>query len=154
MKWPTTKETHAYMKRRQQENVERSKTNRSEAWMAEKLKRTGLKWKPQAQWGYRLFDFWNALKGIAVEVDGLTHNEAYDAVRDRYNYERSGIVVIRVRNGNEADAHEALERIAALNTWNERREMLGLTPIRLGGRAASERGAQGPDNEGGGPAGR
>lgn len=130
LKWPVTPEQSQYMARRQEENIEVAKRNPNEAWMAEKLKGIGLKWSRQSRWGYRIFDFWNAEKGIAVEVDGPTHKKDWDEKRDRYNYERSAIVVIRVRNLNEEDATSALERIAELGTWNERREKMGLKPVR------------------------
>lgn len=100
--------------------------------MLEHLKTTGYKWKRQRQWGYRLFDFWNTKIGIAVEVDGLTHDKNYDAIRDEYNYKTSGILVLRVRNFNEDDASKVLAQIADSCTWNERRAQLGLKPI--GGR--------------------
>ena len=38
--------------------------------MAEKLAATGHRWSRQAIWGKRIFDFWCATLGIAVEVDG------------------------------------------------------------------------------------
>ena len=57
MKWPINAEQHAYMKGRQEQNVEQSRRNPNELWMFERLQRTGYKWRRQAQWGYRLFDF-------------------------------------------------------------------------------------------------
>lgn len=131
MKWPTNADQHAYMKMRQDQNLLECQSNPNEAWMLRKLETTGWKWKRQAQWGYRLFDFWNAYLGIAVEVDGLTHDKVYDGVRDDYNWERSGILVLRVRNRDEADAEKALETIQGACDWNERRASLGLKPVRM-----------------------
>lgn len=131
MKWPTAAEQHAYMKMRQDQNLAICWKNSNEAWMAEKLEKTGWTWKRQAQWGYRLFDFWNFALGIAVEVDGLSHNKSYDAVRDAYNLQRSGILVLRVRNRNEEDARRALTEIEKACLWNERRVGLGLKPVRI-----------------------
>ena len=130
MKWPTNKEKHAYMKMRQQQNIDESRDNPNEKWMLSHLATTGYKWRRQAQWGYRLFDFWCAKLGIAVEVDGKTHDPEYDAVRDRYNYSCSGILVLRVRNRNESDAQKALETIRTAESWNYRRSKLGLKPIK------------------------
>jgi len=90
--------------------------------MAAKLRTTPHKWTKQAMWGYRLFDFWSDELGVAVEVDGLEHNAAYDAYRDRYNWCRSAILVLRVKNFDEADAAAALEAISKAETWEERRE--------------------------------
>lgn len=125
MRWTTSKEESDYMARRQKENVAASKNSKAEAWMAEKLKETGLKWTRQARWGYRLFDFWNAHLGIAVEVDGPEHEKDYDEVRDTYAYLRSGIVVLRVRNFDEFDASLALDSIASSRTWKQRRTEVG-----------------------------
>lgn len=130
MKWPTDADQHAYMKMRQNQNKQICTTNRNENWMFEILKRTGLKWSRQAQWGYRLFDFWNAAKGIAVEVDGPEHDPEYDCIRDAFNYKKSGIVVLRVRNGNDEDAAKTVVAIHSSGTWNERRVSLGLKPIK------------------------
>jgi very-short-patch-repair endonuclease len=129
MKWPKDAEQHAYMRMRQEENIAASKNNPNELWMYEKLKSTPYKWKRQRQWGYRLFDFFCAELGVAVEVDGPEHDPDYDAVRDHYNLTKSGIVVLRVRNRNEDDAMRCLEQIRSAETWNERRAKLGLEPI-------------------------
>ena len=114
------------MRGRQAQNKARAARNHNEQWMAEKLATTGLQWTTQAQWGYRLFDFWSAEKGIAIEVDGPEHDTDVDAYRDRYNFERSGIEVIRVRNRNEADAIIALDLISSAESWQERRKRLGI----------------------------
>lgn len=126
LRWTNTADKHAYMGMRQQQNRERSRNNAAEQWMAAKLETTGKRWTPQAQWGYRLFDFWCASHGIAVEVDGPEHDAEYDAYRDEYNFRRSGIVVIRVRNFNEADAAFCLWLIADLPTLAERKQQLGI----------------------------
>jgi very-short-patch-repair endonuclease len=133
MKWPTTKEQHAYMKGRQEQNIARSKANPNEQWMAEHLSSTEIKWTRQAQWGYRIFDFWNHRLGVAIEVDGTSHDAVYDEFRDKANMTKSGILVLRVRNRNEADALEALEAIKLAETWNTRRTALGLKPMYNGG---------------------
>jgi len=98
-----------------------SAANPNELWMKAKLDTTGLQWTRQAQWGWRLFDFWCHELGIAVEVDGPEHDQAKDAKRDAYNLKRSGILVLRVRNQNEGDAAKALADIQAACTWQERR---------------------------------
>ena len=130
MKWPTRKEHHKYMRARQSQNMSRALTNANENWMRDILEKTGHKWTRQAQWGFRLFDFWNHSLGIAVEVDGLEHNKSYDSSRDEYNYQTSGIVVLRVGNLNRDDADKAVAYITSSCTWNERRSELGLPFIR------------------------
>lgn len=118
------------MRMRQSQNIVKSKNNPNEIWMRDKLLSTGLKWKRQAQWGYRIFDFWNHELGIAVEVDGLEHNKIYDVSRDEHNFNRSGILVIRVKNKNESDAVSAVSEIRLATSWNSRRHRLGLKPIK------------------------
>lgn len=127
--WPRTADQHAYMKMRQAENLARCETIRAEQWALSHLKGTNRKWNRQAQWGYRLFDFWCHDLGIAVEIDGETHDADYDAARDARNYQRSGILVLRVRNYNEEDMERALAVIASSPGWNTRRAELGLKPI-------------------------
>lgn len=126
LNWPSNAEQAAYMRMRKDQNIGRSLRNPNENWMALKLNATVRKWTRQATWGMRLFDFWCAELGIAVEVDGPEHREDYDAYRDEYNFRRSGIVVLRVRNLNEEDAEKALAAISREVTWKERREALGI----------------------------
>lgn len=126
LRWPVNAEQHAYMKVRQDQNLSRCQSNPNENWMWKKLSETSYKWTRQAQWGYRLFDFWCHELGIAVEVDGLNHDKNYDSARDAYNFSRSAIIVLRVRNGNEQDAREALLYIELSDRWMKRRELMGL----------------------------
>ena len=117
------------MRGRQRENS--GKTVQAELWAKGKLAATPHEWSTQAMWGCRLFDFWCHRLGIAVEIDGATHDQGYDAARDRYNYYRSGIVVLRVRNYDEAAMQQALDLIASADDWQTRkakmREQFGLT---------------------------
>lgn len=129
-KHPSKKEHHAHMKMRQRQNLANCKKSSAEQWMLAKLEQTGHRWRRQAQWGWRLFDFWNHKLGVAVEVDGPEHDKVLDEERDRNNWETSRILVVRVRNFNEDDAANALEEIANAGTWNDRRVAAGLKPIR------------------------
>jgi very-short-patch-repair endonuclease len=128
--WPTTHEENDHMLSRQLENRLASKKNLAENWMYEKLKQTPYKWTRQAMWGVRLFDFWSYKIGIAVEVDGKEHDAKRDYGRDMVDYQVSGIKVLRVRNFNELDAKIALKEINRSETWNDRRQKLGLKLIR------------------------
>jgi very-short-patch-repair endonuclease len=116
------------MRVRQDQN--RNKTVKAEDWAFQKLKETNHKWTRQAIWGCRLFDFWSSKLGIAVEIDGLTHNKNYDKARDQYNFYRSGILVLRVENYNESQMELALAEIEKADDWQTRkrkmREQFGL----------------------------
>jgi very-short-patch-repair endonuclease len=134
---PTNADEQRYMLSRMRENRELSAANHNENWLYGKLKLTGFKWTWQVVWGYRIFDFWCHELGIAVECDGPEHRADYDAYRDEYNYRRSGIVVLRVRNRNEEDAALALAFIGWADTWIQRRRNLGIgrmTEANRGGR--------------------
>ncbi len=111
-----------------------SETNRNENWMLSRLEaETDLKWTRNAMWQKRLFDFWNDEIGVAVEVDGLEHlkKKDYDAYRDKYNFYRSGIIVLRVRNLNNQDADKAIETINNTGFWQDRRDSMGLNNKKL-----------------------
>jgi very-short-patch-repair endonuclease len=125
--WPTDADAHAHMRKRQQQN--RARQVPAEDWMAKRLKVTGLKWKLQVQWGFRLFDFWCSQIGINVEVDGATHSSSEDVERDAVLMKRSGIIVLRVRNYNEDDARLTLTIVAKAEPWNDRRKRLGLKVV-------------------------
>ena len=110
--------------------MSQAKVNKNENWMKDLLEKSKYKWKRQAQWGYRLFDFWCAEIGVAIEVDGEEHNKEYDSIRDIKNMLTSGIVVFRVRNRNENGARKIITRVNKIEgDWNTRRLSLGLKPI-------------------------
>jgi len=127
LNWTTKKEHSDYMRMRQEQNISRAVNNTNENWMYAKLLETPYKWKRQALWGYRIFDFWCHNLGIAVEVDGPEHNIKYDAYRDEYNFRRSGILVLRAKNLNEHEAkHCVMLYLKNPFTWKERKDFLNL----------------------------
>jgi len=126
LRWTTNKEQADYMRGRVAENVARSAKNPNEQWAAERLSVTPYKWKPQAQWGYRIFDFWCEFLGVAIEIDGPDHDPDYDSYRDEYNFRRSGVVVLRVRNKNEKDMDSAIATLDRIEAWTTRRFNMGL----------------------------
>ena len=123
LNWPTNKEQSDYMAKMKSINVDRAMNNPNENWMFSKLSED---WTRQASWGYRIFDFWNHNLGCAVEVDGPEHDRDYDNYRDEYNFRRSGIVVLRVRNNNESDATSVLDAISRLSDHASRKESMGI----------------------------
>jgi very-short-patch-repair endonuclease len=134
LRWPTNKEQHDYMRMRAVQNLERALVNKNENWMACKLQGSGFKWKRQAQWGNRIFDFWCSSLGIAIEIDGPEHDHIYDAYRDEYNLRRSGILVLRVRNLSEEDASICMATVASSCSWRERKEGLNIVASTKKGR--------------------
>lgn len=113
-----------YMRRMKSLNAAASSKNVNEDWMAEKLDKT---WSRQVVKGFRVFDFWNHKLGVAIEVDGNEHDRDYDNYRDEYNFRRSGIVVLRVRNMNESDATKVLLAVSKLTSHKLRREAIGIS---------------------------
>lgn len=131
LRFPTKKEEHAYMRERKLQNRARLPWLKAEKWFLEthlaKLSRDpALKFTRQAEWGYRIFDFWFHDRGVVIEVDGPEHNRGYDAYRDTYNFLRSGIVVLRVRNFDEVGASAAIANLLQECSWTDRRRALGL----------------------------
>lgn len=120
MRWTTNSEQHAYMKKRREQNLARHSA--AEEWAWQSIRKIRGRWDRQAVWGCRIFDFFSIKRGIAVEIDGPEHNKAYDSARDAYNYFRSGILVLRVRNFNESDLQAAIDEINKGETRKERRK--------------------------------
>jgi very-short-patch-repair endonuclease len=148
LRFPTKKEESDYMRMRQDQNLARARSLKSENWffegyLASLPTERRFKFTRQASWGYRLFDFWFHDRGAAVEIDGPEHNAARDAYRDKYNFLRSGIIVLRVRNFNDDDAVRAVENLQRECAWQERRAAMGLLTAassRRGRRELSENG--------------
>ena len=91
--------------------------------MAYHLAATGLMWIRQARWKGRIFDFWCREKGLAVEVDGPEHKAEKDRQSDELAYKVGKIVVIRVRNMNDADAQRAVKEILSSPSWSDRKKL-------------------------------
>ena len=127
---PYTAEQAAHMRMRKQQNIAQSKYSKAESWAEEQLKTTGYKWTRQATWGWRVFDFWNHVLGIAVEIDGIEHDKGNDSARDAKNWKTSRILVIRVNNFDDVGMAKALETIKTAQTWNERRTQAKLKPVK------------------------
>lgn len=121
------------MKERQGQNKVGCLLSKAESWANTHLNGLGLKFTRQAIWGYRVFDFWFSSLGVAVEVDGKEHCKEYDQYRDIYNYLRSGVVILRVRNFSEEDMAEAKEYLKHSITWDERRGLLNTDILRKHG---------------------
>jgi hypothetical protein len=124
--WPTNHDDHVRMKHRQVKS--RANTDPADVWMQRFLiRQTGVKWTPRAQWGYRLFDFWCHRLGVAVEL--ATDDADADQESDRAAYDRSAILVVRVRGFNADDAAHAVDIIKQATSWNERRAKCGMARI-------------------------
>ncbi|MFW5634149.1 MAG: endonuclease domain-containing protein [Erythrobacter sp.] len=68
-------------------------------WHALKGKQLeGFKFRRQQAIGGRIVDFWCPRTGIAIEVDGETHDRESDLARDEAMRVQSGIVVLRFTN--------------------------------------------------------
>lgn len=132
----TDEEKTEYMRQNRDKCLLNSQSNYNENWFSSILSVNNINHKRQAIWGFRIYDFWIHSIGCAIEIDGPEHDEIYDKYRDIYNYLRSGIVVIRVRNKNHEDAMEAISFIKTIGPWRERRLKLkiegkGVHPINL-----------------------
>lgn len=112
------------MKKRQQQRL--NCYSKAENWAKDRLDKTNIKWSRERIWRWRIYDFWNDFLGCAVEIDGKEHDNEKDKQRDLLDFNRSGIIVIRVRNFNEQDMDLAIEKIANLNSWIDRRAKMGL----------------------------
>jgi hypothetical protein len=78
-----------------------------------------------------LFDFWNARKGVAIELDGPKPGAGDE--EDRHARERSGIVVHRVKSFDESQLRSVMSEAESLEDWGIRREKLGI-PSKLKGK--------------------
>jgi very-short-patch-repair endonuclease len=130
LKYPTDKESHAYMRRRQAQNLAACVNNENENRVGRALTELGLKFSRQAIWGFRLYDFWISKYGLAIEVDVPEHDRAYDRYRDEYNFRRSGIVVIRILNNEDCIPDRIKGVIFKIGDWMPRREAFGIKSTR------------------------
>jgi hypothetical protein len=131
MRWPVNHEQSEYMRKLQREARMPGRSHESENW-ADGILRTGcLKWTRKAIWGCRLFNFWNARKGVAIELDGPKPDAGDE--EDRHARERSGIAVYRVKSFDESQLRSAMSKAECLEDWGIRRDRLGI-PSKLKGK--------------------
>ena len=124
MEWPVNREQMEYMKKLQYEARVLSRSNVGDNW-ADAILATGtLKWTRKAIWGCRLFDFCNARKGVAIELD--EPKPGAGAEEDRHARERSGIAVYRVRSFDEGHLRLVMAQAESLEDWTVRRDRLGI----------------------------
>jgi very-short-patch-repair endonuclease len=123
-----SKESHQYMKLRKSQHL--NKFVSAEEWATLHIKVSGERYSRQAIWQSRLFDFWFSVKGIAIEIDGESHNSFKqsfkDSVTDKHFYELSGIIVVRVKNYNINELNNAISFVKNSCSWKERRKQMGI----------------------------
>lgn len=113
-----------YMRGIKTKNIKRSRLSINENLVWEQLDHSV--WTRQVIKGFRVFDFWCHRKGCAIEVDGEEHKRDYDNYRDEYNYRRSGILVLRVRNSNQEDLDEVIRVFDLLGDLKDRKLEIGI----------------------------
>lgn len=84
------------------------------------------KWERQFIFGHTIFDFFCRALGVAIEVDGKTHWEAWDANKDRAHLEKFGIVTLRIRNSQQEDLDLLMKGIKHAGYWKRRLKKRGL----------------------------
>ncbi len=129
--WPTTSQRHAIMRDYQQENLEMAAHNPWEQRVWTALNRRGApyrnNWERQYVWGHRIFDFFCSRLGVAIEVDGATHNRRSDLAQDRWHARRSAIATFRIPNGDDYKLYRVLRMVKRVGRWKDRRKrVLGL----------------------------
>lgn len=110
-----------------QVNIERASTNPNENAVYNALplvdgNNKSMLWERQYLFGYRILDFYCKDFKIAVEVDGVEHDQEYDNYRDEYLFRVYGIVVLRVRNNNPTDLCNLVKSLKNMgrSTYNKR----------------------------------
>lgn len=90
-------------------------------WFKELLDRESkIPFEHQFLFGRRVFDFFNIAYGVAIEVDGYGHRARYDLLRDSYLLSKFGLITLRVKEFNEEQAKEVLDKIKNLKTLYQR----------------------------------
>jgi very-short-patch-repair endonuclease len=106
-------------------NYELSIRNPHEIKVRRLLKRKGVLFHPQLVFRNCIFDFFVMEKGVAIEVDGTTHNPEEDQKRDAYLFDTYGIITIRVKNSDMEAANKAVEAVRLFKRWPDRLTDLG-----------------------------
>ncbi len=88
-------------------------------------------WSRHYLWGYRVFTAWNKSRGIGIIVDREEPSLEQHSLDIHILYQ-SGILIVRLPYGEGKAISKLVGRIARDQdtTWNERRQQLGLKPLR------------------------
>lgn len=88
-------------------------------------------WSRHYLWGYRVLTAWNRHRGMGIIVDREEPSLEQHSM-DIHTLYQSGILIVRIPYGNPKTIPHLLARIARDKdtTWKERRQHLGLKPLR------------------------
>lgn len=131
LEWPMTKTEAAEIKQQKTMALAGALQHPAHQWMAQKLRLSGLRMNPQAAWGWRLFDFWCAEKGVAIDLIEPGDATDYTDV-DLKELFRSGILIRRLRHFDNNEADYLIQMTKEEPFWNARRAQMGLKPIGSG----------------------
>lgn len=120
--WPKGYEKKKLMYDRRQKNYEFALNNQNEAVVFDRLlsECASAGWERQFIFGHSIFDFFSRKLGVAVEVDGDTHDVERDKLKDQAHLDEFEIITLRVRNKSQQDLDKAIEVIKGANDWSVR----------------------------------
>ena len=129
----TTQKSIDRLKKLKKDNLRKRSPAENEANKI--IKTYGFKYTRQAIWHTRLFDFWFGIKGVAIEIDGGTHNnpgqKLKDKISDKHFYNISGIIVIRVKDYDLDGIRKIMDRLQFADSWQDRRKKMGIVKASL-----------------------
>jgi very-short-patch-repair endonuclease len=97
--------------------------NLNENQVRDALVASGLRFSRNSQFARRFVDFYIHAHGACIEVDGREHNVAYDELRDIWLF-KQGILVFRMKNGDEARLAEIVAKIASCSGATKRKQAI------------------------------
>lgn len=127
---PTNSDAHSFMKQNKMHQLKNFSNSISEKWFRDNyvkyfMMTSWIKITKQATWWYRIFDFRVPQKWIAIEIDWQYHcgtiQKNKDEIHDKYHWEVSWIIVIRVQNYNDLQAINCISRICTEDNRRDRR---------------------------------
>ena len=125
--WPLTFEEERKLLNKRMDNLKYSIVNDNENRVFDRLeKEVYHKFQRQYIFGQTIFDFFSPAMGIAVEVDGKTHNQEWDAAKDKAHLEYYGVVTLRVRNQEKEDLDLLIKTLRGAGWWHARNYKKGI----------------------------
>ena len=94
--------------------------NKTESFVNDVLKKSGLEFESQYWLGMRVFDFFLLKQGVAIEMDGKWHRPGLDYKKDLFFREEFGVLTYRIPNKDLNKIFSFIEEIENLSDWQLR----------------------------------
>ncbi len=107
---------------KEKRNELKKNPTKAELWAKDRLRKAKINVSFQKVFDRSIFDFFCFEKGIAIEIDGSSHDPVKDELRDNHHFEMHTIKTLRIPNFDDERMNEIINLIRLSDTWDDRKK--------------------------------